>query len=224
MAYLTKKLIRETQTSSGSKLYTVKQLRSMVREKVKEVNRILIETEGGEKSPYIKQIAKEISKYNLSSDKSGEYLTQSKVKWMKSSELMSAYNSLEGLIQADMESLSSVKRRANARDRQRRKWAKTYGHNISEGAFDEMMDLFDKYADEVKQYGYNELLDQVRENRRNKKKGKLIDDIKRVESEHPELGPKGVLKYIKNEESIKELVRTGQVKNIKEALELVGLQ
>ena len=223
MAYLSKKVIATAKTSSGNKLYTVQQLRSIVRQQIKEANKILIETEGGKKAPYLKQIVQDIAQYNLSSNKAGEYLTQSRVKYMTSSQLMSAYNALEGLKQADMSSLSYAKALAGKRDRQRRKWAKTIGENISKGAFDEMIELFEKYADEVNQYGYAELLDQVKDNRKHKR-GKLIDDIKRVESEHPELGPKAVLKYIKNESALISLVESGQAKDIKEALEMVGGQ
>ena len=223
MAYLSKKVISTAKTTSGSKLYTVQQLRSIVRKQIKEANKILIETEGGKKAPYLRQIVQDIAQYNLSSNKSGEYLTQSRVKYMTSSQLMSAYNALEGLKQADMSSLSYAKALAGKRDRQRRKWAKTIGKNISKGAFDEMLELFEKYSDEVTQYGYTELLDQVKDNRKHKR-GKLIDDIKRVEAEHPELGPKAVLKYIKNESALLSLVESGQAKNIKEALEMVGGQ
>lgn len=223
MAYLTRKLIKNTKTSSGSRLYTVSNLRSMVRQQIKEANRIIIETENGEKAPYLKSILEDIAQYNLSSNKTGEYLTQSRVKYMTSSQLMSAYNALEGLKQADMNSLSYAKRLAGARDRQRRKWAKTIGKNISKGAFDEMIELFEKYSDEVIQYGYGELLEAVKENRKHKR-GKLIDDIKRVEEERPELGPKGVLKYIKNENAIKSLIESGQAKDIEEAFEIIGAQ
>lgn len=223
MAYLTRKIIKNTKQSNGSKLYTVSNLRSMVRQQIKEANRIIIETENGEKAPYLKRILEDIAQYNLSSNKTGEYLTQSRVKYMTSSQLMSAYNALEGLKQADMSSLSYVKRLAGARDRQRRKWAKTIGKNISKGAFDEMMELFDKYSDEVTQYGYGELLEAVKENRKHKR-GKLIDDIKRVEKERPELGPKGVLKYIKNENAIRSLIESGKAKDIEEAFEIIGEQ
>lgn len=223
MAYLTRKLIESTKTSSGSKLYTVSNLRSIVREQIKEANRIILETENGEKAPYLKSILEDIAQYNLSSNKTGEYLTQSRVKYMTSSQLMSAYNALEGLKQADMNSLSYAKRLAGARDRQRRKWAKTIGKNISKGAFDEMIELFEKYSEEVTQYGYGELLEAVKENRKHKR-GKLIDDIKRVEKERPELGPKGVLKYIKNENAIKSLIESGKAKDIEEAFEIIGEQ
>lgn len=223
MAYLTRKIIKSTKQSSGSKLYTVQNLRSMVREQIKEANRIIMETNNGEKAPYLKSILEDIAQYNLSSNKTGEYLTQSRVKYMTSSQLMSAYNALEGLKQADMNSLSYAKRLAGARDRQRRKWAKTIGKNISKGAFDEMLELFEKYSDEVTQYGYGELLEAVKENRKHKR-GKLIDDIKRVEKERPELGPKGVLKYIKNENAIRSLIESGQAKDVEEAFKLIGEQ
>lgn len=194
----------------------------MVREEIKTANRILIDTEGGKKAPYLKSIMQDIAQYNLSSTKSGEYLTQSRVKWMKSSELMSAYNALQGLKEADMSSIEYAKRLAGKYDRMRRKWSKTIGKNISEGAFNEMMELFTKYGDEVEQFGYGELLDMVKYQRKHKSKEKLIDAIHRVEEEHPDLGPKGVLKYIKNENAVNDLVDRGYT--LEKALEMIGMQ
>ena len=222
MERLSGKIIREATTQTGSKKYTVTQLRKMVREEIKIANRILIDTEGGKKAPYLKSIMQDIAKYNLSSNRSGEYLTQSRVKWMKSSELMSAYNALQGLKEADMSSLEYAKRLAGKYDRMRRKWSKTIGKNISEGAFNEMMELFTKYGDEVEQFGYGELLDMVKYQRKHRSKEKLIDAIKRVEEEHPDLGPKGVLKYIKNETSVNDLVDRGY--SLEKALEMIGIQ
>lgn len=194
----------------------------MVREEIKIANRILIDTEGGKKAPYLKSIMQDIAKYNLSSNKTGEYLTQSRVKWMKSSELMSAYNALQGLKEADMSSLEYTKRLAGKYNRMRRKWSKTVGKNISEAAFDEMMELFTKYGDEVEQFGYGELLDHIKYQRKRKSKEKLIDAIHRVEEEHPDLGPKGVLKYIKNETAVNDLMDRGYELEI--ALEMIGIQ
>ena len=221
MDFLTRKKIAETRTASGAKKYTVKELRKLVREQVKEANRILIDTEGGKKSPYIKQIIQDIAQYNLSSSKSGEYLTQSQVKYMTSKHLMSAYNALEGLKAADMESVEYAKRLAGKYNRMRRKWAKKIGENISEAAFDEMMELFTEYADKVEQYQYQVLLDMVKEQRRHKRP-KLIDEIKRVEEEHPGMGPEAVLKYIQNEAALEELMNQGM--SMQEALETIGKQ
>ena len=194
----------------------------MVRESIKEANRILIDTEGGKKAPYIKAIMQDISKYNLSSDKRGEYLTQSRVKWMKSSELMSAYNALQGLKEADMSSIEYAKRLAGKYDTMRKKWEKTIHKKISEPAFEQMMDLFTKYGKEVEQFGYAEMLDTIKKQRQHHSNELLIDAINRVEEEHPDLGPKGVLKYIKNETAVKRLVEQGMA--LKDALEMVGLQ
>ena len=107
----------------------------MVRESIKEANRIMIDTEGGKKAPYLKSIMQDIAQYNLSSTKSGEYLTQSRVKWMKSKELMSAYNALQGLKGADMSSIEYAQRLAGKYDTMRKKWEKTIKKKISEPAF-----------------------------------------------------------------------------------------
>ena len=194
----------------------------MVREEIKTANRILIDTEGGKKAPYLKSIMQDIAQYNLSSTKSGEYLTQSRVKWMKSSELMSAYNALQGLKEADMSSIEYAKRLSGKYDRMRRKWSKTIGKNISEAAFNEMMELFTKYGDEVEQFGYAEMLNTINKQRMHHSDEKLIDAINRVEKEHPSLGAKGVLKYISNEVAIKRLMKQGVT--LEEAFKIVGTQ
>ena len=221
MAYLTAKEIR-TAKSNGSKKYTVTTLRNLVRQQIKEANRILIETEGGEKAPYIKSIMQDIVKFNLSSTKSGEYLTQSRVKWMKSSELMSAYNALQGLKEADMSSLEYAQRLAGKYDRMRKKWEKTAKKTVAPETFDQMMILFMKYGKEVEQFGYGAMLNTINKQRQHHSDEKLIDAINRVEKEHPSLGAQGVLKYISHEVAVKRLMDNGAT--LEEALKMVGIQ
>lgn len=194
----------------------------MVREEIKTANRILIDTEGGKKAPYLKSIVQDIAKYNLSSNKTGEYLTQSRVKWMKSSELMSAYNALQGLKEADMSSIEYAKRLAGKYDTMRQKWEKTSGKTVAPETFDQMMELFMKYSKEVEQFGYAEMLNTINKQRKHHSDEKLIDAIKRVEKEHPSLGSKGVLKYISNEVAIKRLMDQGVT--LEEAFKIVGTQ
>lgn len=194
----------------------------MVREEIKTVNMILIDTEGGKKAPYLKSIMQDIAKYNLSSTKSGEYLTQSRVKWMKSSELMSAYNALQGFKEADMSSLEYAKRLAGKYDKMRKKWEKTAGKKVSEETFDQMMELFTKYSKEVEQFGYAEMLNTINKQRQHHSDEKLIDAINRVEEEHPSLGAQGVLKYISNEVAVNRLMEQGLT--LEKALETIGIQ
>ena len=194
----------------------------MVRESIKEANRILIDTEGGKKAPYLKYIMQDIAKYNLSSTKSGEYLTQSRVKWMKSSELMSAYNALQGLKEADMSSIEYAERLAGKFDTMRKKWEKTSGKTIAPETFDQMMELFTKYGKEVEQFGYAEMLNTINKQRQHHSKEKLIDAINRVEKEHPSLGAKGVLKFISNEVAVNRLIEQGLT--LEKALEMIGVQ
>lgn len=193
-----------------------------MREEIKTANRILIDTEGGKKAPYLKSIMQDIAKYNLSSNKSGEYLTQSRVKWMKSSELMSAYNALQGLKEADMSSIEYAERLAGKYDTMRQKWEKTAGKTVSQEAFDQMMELFMYYADDVEAFGYGAMLDTINKQRQWHSSEKLIDAIHRVEKEHPSLGSKGVLKYISNEVAIKRLMEQGLT--LDKALEMIGIQ
>lgn len=194
----------------------------MVREEIKTANRILIDTEGGKKAPYLKSIVQDIAKYNLSSNKSGEYLTQSRVKWMKSSELMSAYNALQGLKEADMSSIEYAERLAGKFDTMRKKWEKTSGKTVAPETFDQMMELFTKYSKEVEQFGYAEMLNTINKQRQHHSGEKLIDAINRVEKEHPSLGAKGVLKYISNEVAVNRLMEQGLP--LDKALEMIGVQ
>lgn len=194
----------------------------MVREEIKTANRILIDTEGGKKAPYLKSIMQDIAKYNLSSNKTGEYLTQSRVKWMKSSELMSAYNALQGLKEADMSSLEYAQRMAGKFDTMRQKWEKTSGKTVAPETFDQMMELFTKYSKEVEQFGYAEMLNTINKQRQHHSDEKLIDAINRVEKEHPSLGAQGALKYISNEVAVKRLMEQGLT--LDKALEMIGLQ
>ena len=194
----------------------------MVRESIKEANRILIDTEGGKKAPYLKSIMQDIAKYNLSSTKSGEYLTQSRVKWMKSSELMSAYNALQGLKEADMSSIEYAERLSGKFDTMRKKWEKTSGKTVSPETFDQMMELFTKYSKEVEQFGYAEMLNTINKQRQHHSDEKLIDAINRVEKEYPSLGAKGVLKYISNEVAVNRLIEQGLT--LEKALEMIGVQ
>lgn len=194
----------------------------MVREEIKTANRILIDTEGGKKAPYLKSIVQDIAKYNLSSNKTGEYLTQSRVKWMKSSELMSAYNALQGLKEADMSSLEYAERLTGKFDTMRRKWEKTSGKTVAPETFDQMMELFTKYGKEVEQFGYGEMLNTINKQRQHHSKEKLIDAINRVEKEHPSLGAKGVLKFISNEVAVNRLMEQGLT--LDKALEMIGMQ
>lgn len=222
MAYLTQKEIKETK-SGGKKKYTVNELRKLVRAQVKEANKILIDTEGSKKAPYLQKIIDQIAQYNLSSSKKGEYLTQTRVKYMTSRELMSAYNALEGLKQADMSSLQYARKQANRRDQMRRKWKKTAGlERFTKKEFDAMMMLFEKYGDKVKQYGYSEILDKVKEFKGDGQK--LIDKIRETEDKFPELGPNGVLKYIENEAAVMQIIEEGKAKTVEEAFKILGRQ
>ena len=193
-----------------------------MREEIKTANRILIDTEGGKKAPYLKSIVQDIAKYNLSSNKTGEYLTQSRVKWMKSSELISAYNALQGLKEADMSSIEYAERLAGKYDTMRRKWEKTTGKTVAAETFDQMMELFTKYEKEVEQFGYAEMLNTINKQRQHHSDEKLIDAINRVEKEHPSLGAKGVLKFISNEVAVNRLMEQGLT--LEKALEMIGIQ
>ena len=98
MAYLTNKIIAETKTPEGKKKYTVKQLRSMVRAEIKNVNKIIADLSQSDKDRYIQEYTRQVGNKYLNFDKStGEFLTQTKVKYMGSKRLRATYNALQAI-------------------------------------------------------------------------------------------------------------------------------
>ena len=77
--YLSAKIIRETKTASGSKKYTVQQLRKEVRALVKEANTILYQLDESKKAGYMKQIASDIQQGKIRASKTGEGFVQMNV-------------------------------------------------------------------------------------------------------------------------------------------------
>ena len=202
--YLSSKIIRETKTASGSKKYTVQQLRKEVRALVKEANTILYQLDESKKARYMKQIASDIQQGKIRESKTGEGFVQMNVKYMRSAQLQTAYNALKAFIAADKESVEYAKRMAGREDRMRRKTEKTLGKSISKKADKKMMQMWEEYGDEVDMFGYGELIDYAKKSSR--KKESIHDALARGQEKLESLGvsptPKMVLKYLENENAI----------------------
>lgn len=213
--YLTSKIIRNTKTGTGKKKYTVQFLRSEVRKLIKESNKILYELNDTKKSQYMKMIASEIQQGDIRAARGGENFVQMNVKYMTSAELRAAYNALQGFISADKESVEYAKRLARRTEDMRKKTERTLGISISKKAYAKMSEMWQKYGDEVDQFGYTELIDYAKKTSR--KKESIHDALMRGEQVLKDRGvavtPGAVLKYLNNEQAIEskisELVDAG---------------
>lgn len=204
--FLTRKIIRETKTEAGKKLYTVSRLRSEVRSLIKEANKVLYDLDESQKSSYLKQYAADIESNLIRAGKSREGFVQMDVKFMKSKELMTVYNALSALVQADKESVEYARKLADRKNTMREKMAETMGKDISASEYETLYTMWQKYSDITDDYEYRELLDYIQKT--NKKPGQIVEDIRRGESRLAQLGintedNKGVvLKYLVNEKAM----------------------
>lgn len=218
--YLSAKIIRETKTASGSKKYTVQQLRKEVRALVKEANTILYQLDESKRAGYMRQIASDIQLGKIrESKKDAGYFSQMNVKYMKSKQLKTAYNALTAFISADKESLSAVRKKAKRMEEMRIKAGETLSKNITPKAYEKMMEMWTKYENEVDMFGYRELIDYSISSSR--KKESIHDALQRGEDKLKSMGvtptPKKVLKYLGNERAVEakmaELIAQGMSEN-----------
>ena len=184
--FLTRKIIRETKTEVGKKLYTVSRLRSEVRSLIKEANKVLYDLDSSQKSQYLKQYAADIESNLVRAGKSREGFVQMDVKFMKSKELMTVYNALTALVQADKESVEYAQKLANRKDTMRQKMAETIGKDISASEYETLYTMWQKYSDITDDYEYRELLSYIQSTGR--EPGQIVDDIKRAEDRLVQLG------------------------------------
>lgn len=204
--FLTRKIIRETKTAAGTKKFTVQRLRSEVRTLIKEANRILYDLDASQKSEYLRQYASDIEQNLVRSGKEKEGFVQMDVKFMRSKQLMTVYNALTALVQADKESTEYARRLAERKNTMREKMGATMGKEISESEYDTLYTMWQKYSDITDDYEYRELLDYIQST--NKEPGQIVEDIRRGEKRLTDLGVniednKGlVLKYLVNERAV----------------------
>lgn len=207
--YLTKKIIRESKKAGSSEKLTVSKLRSMVREKVKEANRIIADlSSDSKKGKYQLDISKQIQSGLIRESKTSEgFFTAQNVKYMRSDQLMSAYNELTAFVETDTQSAEYAKRLRGREEKMRRKTQDAIGRKISRQAYTKMVKMWQSYGSEVDMYGYNELFDLAESTGKNES---LHDALVRGEKALEDMGvpvEKGkVLKYLKNEEALRESI------------------
>lgn len=205
IGYLTSKQIEETITDAGRKKYTVKQLRAMVRAEIKNVNKIIADLSKTDKDKYIKDYTKQIGDKYLAMDKStGEFLTQTKVKYMTSKRLRATYNALQAVQEASTSDAQFAERLQSRKQRALDTWNKNRSSEdqITMEEYDEILDVFNEYDDLVSQYGYNEILDMIK----NKSDEEPIwKKIKQAEKEFDDMGltktKESILIYIENKDA-----------------------
>lgn len=205
MAYLTTKQIEETKTDVGRKKYTVKQLRSMVRAEIKNVNKILADLSQSDKDRYIQEYTKQVGDKYLAMDKStGEFLTQTKVKYMTSKRLRATYNALQAVQEASTSDAQFAERLKSRKQRALDTWNKNRPDEdqITMEEYDEILDVFNEYDDLVSQYGYNEILDMIK---KKSDEEPIWKKIKQAEKEFDDMGltktKESILIYIENKDA-----------------------
>ena len=206
MAYLTTKQIEETKTDVGKKKYTVKQLRSMVRAEIKNVNKIIADLSQSDKDKYIKEYTKQVGDKYLAMDKtSGDFLTQTKVKYMSSKRLRATYNALQAIQEASTSDAQFAERLKTRKQRALDSWNENRpaDEQITMEEYDEILDVFNEYDDLVEQYGYNEILDQIKAKKKDDEP--IWKKIKAAEKEFDEMGltksKESILTYIENKDA-----------------------
>lgn len=206
IGYLTQKQIEETKTDAGKKKYTVKQLRSMVRQEIKNVNKIIADLSKSEKDKFIKDYTKQIGSSYLTLDKtSGDFLTQTKVKYMGSKRLRATYNVLQAVKEASTSDTKFAERLASKKQRALDSWNENrpQDEQITMEEYDEILDVFNEYNDLVSQYGYNEILDNIKAKKENDEP--IWKKIKQAEKEFDDMGltksKEAILTYIENKDA-----------------------
>ena len=210
------------------KNYTVQGLRGEVRSLIKEANRIIYELDKSKKSGYMTKIAQDIAESgHISTSKSGEVFTQTKVKYMRKGQLQTLYNELTAFIQADKASPSYAKRLAGRKERMRRRTSAALNRRITVKQYQTMLDLWDEFEDEMESYGYTEMLDVIQSKEGKGKSAKnLIEELSEAEARITELtgvkpGPQTVLLYYKNKDAIEKIIKEEGL-SLKEAIEKIS--
>ena len=212
------------------KNYTVQSLRGEVRQLIKEANRIIYELDESKKAGYMRQIAQDLAEsHHISTSKSGEVFTQTKVKYMRKGRLQTVYNELSAFIEADKQSIEYAKRVAGRKDTMRKKTAKTIGKNITKAQYQTWLDIWDDYEDYMEEYGYREMLDIIKRKENKGKEAKNIieelDEIKDIlKKNNIPATPEDVLTYAKNRDAIEKLMEDNPGMTITEAIKEISTQ
>lgn len=213
-------------TKDSAKL-TVQQMRRMVRQQIEEVRRIEYDLDESKKSGYLRRIISDIrSSGHVNVSKSGTIL-KTHVKYMRKKQLQTLYNELQGVINADRESLRYARHQANRKDQMRRKTNKSLTVNLTKEQYDIWLDIWDEYEPYMKQYGYSEIAELVASKSNSGKSGaEIINDIISAKDELAGMNvtpePEKVLLYLKNKPQINDMMKEDPTLNIEEIIERIS--
>lgn len=210
-------------TKDSAKL-TVQQMRRMVRQQIEEVRRIEYDLDESKKSGYLRRIISDIKSSGHVNVSKSDTILKTQVKYMRKKQLQTLYNELQGVINADRESLRYARHQANRKDQMRRKTNKSLTVNLTKEQYDTWLDIWDEYEPYMKQYGYSEIAELVASKDNKGKSGKeIIEDLIQAKEELTDMGvtpePEKVLLYLKNKNQISEIMRQDQNLSIEEAIE-----
>ena len=210
-------------TKDSAKL-TVQQMRRMVRQQIEEVRRIEYDLDETKKSGYLRRIISDIKSSGHVNVSKSDTILKTQVKYMRKKQLQTLYNELQGVINADRESLRYARHQANRKDQMRRKTNKSLTVNLSKEEYDIWLDIWDEYEPYMKQYGYSEIAELIASKENKGKSGKeIIEDLIQAKEELAGMGvtpePEKVLLYLKNKNQISEIMQQDQNLSIEEAIE-----
>lgn len=198
-------------TKDSAKL-TVQQMRRMVRQQIEEVRRIEYDLDESKKSGYLRRIISDIKLSGHVNVSKSDTILKTKVKYMRKKQLQTLYNELQGVINADRESMQYARKQANRKEQMRRKTNKQLPVKLSEDEYQTWLDLWDEFGEEMETYGYNELAKVVHEKDNSGKSAKnIIEDLDAIKdllsSYDIEPTPGRVLIYANNRDEIEQLWR-----------------
>ena len=210
-------------TKDSAKL-TVQQMRRMVRQQIEEVRRIEYDLDETKKSGYLRRIISDIKSSGHVNVSKSDTILKTQVKYMRKKQLQTLYNELQGVINADRESLRYARHQANRKDQMRRKTNKSLTVNLTKEQYDIWLDIWDEYEPYMKQYGYSEIAELIASKENKGKSGKeIIEDLIQAKEELAGMGvtpePEKVLLYLKNKNQISEIMQQDQNLSIEEAIE-----
>lgn len=210
-------------TKDSAKL-TVQQMRRMVRQQIEEVRRIEYDLDESKKSGYLRRIISDIKSSGHVNVSKSDTILKTQVKYMRKKQLQALYNELQGVINADRESLKYARHQANRKNQMRLKTNKALTVKLSKEEFETWLDIWDEYEPYMKQYGYSEIAELIASKDNKGKTGKeIIEDLIQAKEELADMGvtpePEKVLLYLKNKNQISEIMQQDQNLSIEETIE-----
>lgn len=210
-------------TKDSAKL-TVQQMRRMVRQQIEEVRRIEYDLDESKKSGYLRRIISDIKSSGHVNVSKSDTILKTQVKYMRKKQLQTLYNELQGVINADRESMQYARKQTNRKEQMRRKTNKQLPVKLSKDEYQTWLDLWDEFGEEMETYGYNELAKVVHEKDNSGKSAKnIIEDLDAIKdllsSYDIEPTPGRVLIYANNRDEIEQLWRENPQLTLPEIIE-----